>query len=132
MSESVELISLAELIEQVKVDLLSGGGSTATQTPVFFVDAVEVTAQVVARREKGEGGKAGLSLSVLGVKADAGIDTKTTLGSQLTQTITIKLSPLLTKDAYLARLAPDHREEIEDAAAKALARGGEDGTGEIA
>jgi hypothetical protein len=131
MSESVEFISLSELIEQVKVDLLSGGGPSAPG-PLFFVEAVEVSAQVVARREKGEGGKAGLSLSVLGLKADAGIDTKTTVGSQLTQTVTIKLSPLLSKDAYLARLAPDQRQGVEDATAKALARGGERGTGAIA
>lgn len=83
MSEQVELISLADLIEQVKADLLSKG---AGDNPAFFIDGVEVAAQVVARRDKAEGGKAGLgiSLAVLGLKADAGIHTKTTLGSQLT------------------------------------------------
>jgi hypothetical protein len=132
VNESIELISLAELIEQVKADLLGQTATTGTSAPVFFVDAVEITAQVVAQREKGEGGRAGLSLSVLGFKADAGIDTKTTLGSQLTQTVTIKLSPLLSKDAYLARLAPDQRQGIEDTAAAVIARGGARGTGEIA
>ena len=132
MNESIELISLAELIEQIKTDLLDRVGARGARDPLFFVDAVEITAQVVVRRDKAEGGKAGLSLAVLGLKADAGIDTKTTVGSQLTQGITIKLSPLLSKEDFLAGLAPEQRQGLDEAAAKAIVRGGRGGTGEIA
>jgi hypothetical protein len=59
MNDSLELISLAELIEQVKADLLAGARGGPGAKPVFFVDGVEVTAQVVVRRERNEGGKAG-------------------------------------------------------------------------
>jgi hypothetical protein len=99
---------------------------------LFFIDAVEVTAQVVVQRNKAEGGKAGLSLAVLGLKADAGIDTKTTVGSELTQSITIKLSPLLGKADYLARLAPEQRQALDEAAAQAIVRGGTRGSGPTA
>ncbi len=122
MSEQLELISLADLIEQIKTDLLTKG---AGNNPAFFIDGVEIAAQVVARREKAEGGKAGLgiSLAVLGLRADAGVDTKTTLGSQLTQTVTIKLSPLLSKEHYLAQLGDAERERVTGTAAKVVARG---------
>jgi len=128
MSEQLELISLADLIEQIKTDLLTKG---AGANPAFFIDGVEIAAQVVARREKAEGGKAGLgiSLAVLGLRADAGVDTKTTLGSQLTQTVTIKLSPLLSKEQYLAQLGDPERERVTQTAAKVVARGTRGGSG---
>lgn len=131
MSESVEFISLSELIEQVKVDLLSGGGPSAPG-PLLFVEAVEVSAQVVARREKGEGGKAGLSLSVLGFKADAGIDTTTTVGSQLTQSVTIKLSPLVGKAEYFQGLNADEKTNLLGILKRGGVRGADAETGEIA
>jgi hypothetical protein len=132
MNESVELISLSELIEQVKADLLTQVATRGARNPLFFVDAVELTAQVVARREKGEGGQAGLSLSVLGFKADAGIDTKTTVGSQLTQSVTIKLSPLLGKADYLQGLTGDETAALRHTLKQGGVRGQDDGTGEIA
>jgi hypothetical protein len=128
MSEQLELISLADLIEQIKTDLLTKG---VGNNPAFFIDGVEIAAQVVARREKAEGGKAGLgiSLAVLGLRADAGVDTKTTLGSQLTQTVTIKLSPLLSKEHYLAQLGDAERERVTQTAAELVARGTRGGSG---
>ncbi len=132
MIESVELISLSELIEQIKADLMLGASAEGARDPLFFVEGVEVTAQVVARREKGEGGKAGLSLSVLGFKADAGVDSKTTVGNQLTQTVSIKLTPLLSKEEYLRRLTPEQQARMEETAAKAVVRGGGGSSKEIA
>lgn len=120
MREQLELISLAELIDQIKTDLLIKGKGG---NPAFIIDGVEVTAQVVARKDKADGGNAALSLSVLGLKADAGLDTKTTLASQLTQTVTIKLSPLLAKDEYLSQLSDEERIGIKEAAARVVARG---------
>jgi hypothetical protein len=132
MNKSIEMISLSELIEQIKADLLAPVDPNSERNPLFFIDAVEVTAQVVVQRNEAEGGKAGLSLAVLGLKADAGIDSKTTVGSELTQGITIKLSPLLGKADYLARLAPEQRQGLDEAAARAIVRGGTRGSGERA
>jgi hypothetical protein len=121
VSEQLELISLAEVIEQIKTDLLT---NPAGANPAFFIDGVEVTAQVVAHREKAEGNKAGvgIGLAVLGFKANAGVDTKTTLGNQSTQTVTIKLSPLLTKESYLASLDTAARDALVQSAAQVITR----------
>lgn len=122
MPSDLELISLSELIEQIKQDLLAKPVGDAT-SPLFMVDGVEITAQVVVKREKAEGGKAGLKLSVLGFGADAGVDTKTTVGAQLTQTLSIKLSPLLDKADYLDSLSPEERGTHRRAMLQALVRG---------
>jgi len=132
MMDNIELISLADLIDQVKRDLLKPAHSGGAEPPLLYVDAIEVTAQVVAQRERGEGGKAGLSLSVLGLKANAGIDTTTSVGSQLTQAVTIKLSPLVTKTESLQGLSPTQREELAETASTGAVRGRRSGSGEIA
>ncbi len=132
MSSDVELISLAELIAQVKSDLLAPVDPADRASPLLFVDGVEVTAQVVAKREKGEGGKAGLSLSVLGFGVDAGLDSRTVLTRDLTQTVTVRLSPLLGKSDYLAGLAPEERRRLDATLRKGAVRGGGEVTGEVA
>jgi hypothetical protein len=132
MSSDIELISLAELIAKIKSDLLAPVDPTDHRSPLLFVDGVEVTAQVVAKRKKGEGGKAGLSLSVLGFGADAGIDSKTTVTDELTQKVTIGLSPLLDKSDYLASLGPDERARLARTLQRGAVRGGDETTGEIA
>jgi hypothetical protein len=121
MSEQYELISLAELIDQIKADLLA---PRENPDPAFYIDGIEVTAQVVATRNQTEGGKAGIGLSVLGLKADAGVDTHSSLGGQATQTVTIKLSPLLSREDYLKQLGDDERGRIEQIAARVVTRGG--------
>lgn len=121
MAEQPELISLADLIEQVKNDLLAN----PTANPALFVDGIDITAQVVVSRSRSEGGKAGvgLNLSVLGFKADAGLNSQTTLGSERTQTVTIKLSPLLDKAGYLAQLSKAEKSKLEQDVAKIATRG---------
>jgi hypothetical protein len=125
MPSDVELISLSELIEQIKQDLLATPAADPT-SPLFMVDGVEITAQVVVKRERAEGGKAGLKLSVLGFGADAGVDTKTTVGAQLTQTLSIKLSPLLNKTDYLESLSREEQDRLRAGMAQALVRGARD------
>jgi hypothetical protein len=118
-SEPYELISLSELIEQIKRDLMANRQSD----PALYIDGIEVSAQVVATRNKTEGGNAGIGLAVLGLKADAGLDSHSTLGSQLTQTVTIKLSPLLSREEIVRQLDPDARKEVEQAIRQGLVRG---------
>lgn len=132
MPRDVELISLSELITKVKSDLLSQTGLDNKNNPLLFLEEVEITAQVVAKREKGEGGKAGLSLSVLGFGADAGVDTKTTVASELTQTVTVKLSPLFGKAEYVQRLSPEDKAKVLGTVQQGAVRGRDDGMGEIA
>jgi hypothetical protein len=133
MPAVVELISLSELIAKVKSDLLSQVTLAGEDNPMLFVDGIEITAQVVAKREKGEGGKAGLSLSVLGFGTSAGIDTKTTVASQLTQAVTIKLSPLIGKAEYVEGLEPAEKSKVLGIVKQALVRGQSGGgEGEIA
>jgi len=119
-SEPYELISLSDLIEQIKADLLAPGRNS---DPAFYIDGIEVAAQVVATRNKTEGGKAGIGLSVLGLKADAGLDSHSTLGSQLTQTVTIKLSPLFDREEYMQRLDSDAHDEVEQVMRQSVVRG---------
>ena len=130
MTEQPELISLAELIEQVKSDLLNNPASK----PAFYIDGIEIAAQVVVSRNKTEGGKAGvgLNLSVIGFKADAGITTQTTLGSEMTQSVTIKLSPLMDKADYLASLTLAQRTEIKQQVRQGVVRGSGDQSGPMA
>lgn len=127
MNEHLELISLADLIDQVKADLLAKG---ASDNPAFFVEGVEIAAQVVASRADTEGGKAGLgiNLAVLGFKADAGIDTKTAVSSQSTQTVTIKLVPLLSREEYLAGLDEAERKQLKEKSSRIVTRGGHSGS----
>jgi hypothetical protein len=132
MSSDVELISLAELIAKVKSDLLARAESGDNSSPLLFVDSVEVTAHVVAKREQGDGKKGGLSLSILGYGIDAGIDTKTVVTRELTQTVTIKLSPLLAKSDYLNGLTPQERASLAATQKQGAVRGGGEATGELA
>ncbi|HEY9616912.1 MAG TPA: trypco2 family protein, partial [Microcoleaceae cyanobacterium] len=53
--QSYSSIGLAELIEQVKQDLLSTVPGKNKDAPILFVSSVEVEAQVTVKRE----GKAG-------------------------------------------------------------------------
>jgi hypothetical protein len=124
MNDIPELISLAELIEQVKADLLA---SAPTAPAVFFIDGVEVTAQVLAQRQRMEGGKAGLRLSVLGAKAEAGVDSHTTVAADRIQTVKVHLTPLIDKAEAMTRLAEDERERVRAEAVQAVMRGSRDG-----
>ena len=132
MSADVPLISLSERIAKVKSDLLARVTSEGEERPLPFVDGIEITAQVVAKREKGEDGKAGLSLSVLGFGADAGVDAKTTVARALARKVTVKLSPLLTRAEFAQALSAEERAKVLGIVRRGAVRGGDDGGGEIA
>ncbi len=109
-------IGLSEFIEQVKKDLLETQDQDSV--PLLAIEKVEVEVKVVANRVKG--GKAGLKLSVFGIGADAGIDTKSK--QENAQTVKITLSPLLTKDQLLMRMTPQKQELVFQQGDKAIAR----------
>ena len=127
---SIELISLSELIDKVKADLLSQVHANSLDTPLLFIDEIQITAQVVVKREQGEAGKAGLNISVLGLGVNAGVDTKSTVAHELTQSLTIKLTPLYSKAEYLQTLTEEQKAKIKKAS-KTTARANDDGSQEI-
>ncbi|MCP4697212.1 MAG: hypothetical protein GY862_10225 [Gammaproteobacteria bacterium] len=122
MQQDIELIPLSELIAKVKSDLLAQVDPESEETPLLFVDEIEITARVVAKREKGESGKAGLNLSVFGLGVNAGVDSKTVAANELAQSITLKLSPLLTKAEYTAQLSPEKKGKIRATVEKGAVR----------
>lgn len=132
MASDVEPIALSELIAKVKSDLLAGADPAGEQAPLLYVDAVEITAQVVAKREESGGAKAGLSLSILGYGVKAGLDAKTAVSHDLTQTVTVKLSPVLSKADYLGALTPEERLRLAATQRQGAVRGAGDQGGALA
>lgn len=87
------LIGLAELIEQVKRELLINGISdSATEErdiPIFSVDSVELELQVTVKKE----GKAGVKIYVLQLGGGGSRDD--------VQKVKVSLSPLLDKETLV-------------------------------
>ncbi len=104
-------IGLAELIEQVKQDLLKPP-TDSEDIPLLNVDSVELELQVTVQRENG--GKIGFNLmSILsGEAADK-------VSEDNIQKVKVTLSPLLDKQKLLAlylKRHPEKKEEIIKAA----------------
>jgi hypothetical protein len=104
MSES-KPIGLAELIEQVKAELLAPPTDTekAKTAPFLFVESVELELQVTVKRDA----KAGVKVDVVSV---AGVDAGSSVGQDKIQKVKVKLSPLYEKEEikqYYKDLKPD-------------------------
>lgn len=111
-----EEISLQSLIEKVKDDLLAPTGGP--DYPVFFVDKVELELQVAVTHEAG----AGLKISVLqlgGVEANAG------RSAEKGHTVTVSLSPIMTREEQRQLLQADQRQwdGVQRATQAALRKG---------
>ncbi len=83
-------IGLAELIDQVKQDLLAPPAKDA-EPPILFVEAVELELRVAARKE----GNAGVKIDVLSV---GGGEAGGKLSRENTHVVKVKLSPLFKKE----------------------------------
>ncbi|MDJ0680786.1 MAG: hypothetical protein QNJ18_13075 [Xenococcaceae cyanobacterium MO_167.B52] len=104
-------IGLAELIEQVKQDLLKPPADSE-DIPLLNVDSIELELQVTVQRENG--GKIGFNLMsiISGEAADK-------VSEDNIQKVKVTLSPLLDKQKLLAlylRNHPEKKEEIIKAA----------------
>ncbi len=104
-------IGLAELIEQVKQDLLKPP-TDSEDIPLLNVDSVELELQVTVQRENG--GKIGFNLMsiISGEAADK-------VSEDNIQKVKVTLSPLLDKQKLLAlylRNHPDKKAELIKAA----------------
>ena len=89
-----QTIGLAELIQQVKQELLSTVPGKAKEAPILFVSAVEVEAQVTVKRE----GKAGVKINVLSV---GGGELGGGISRDEVHKVKVTLSPLFDKDRLL-------------------------------
>lgn len=120
MSEG-KLIGLAELIEQVKRELLSTTLNKETEVPLLSVDTVELELQVTVRRE----GKAGLKVYV--AEAGGGVSRDNM------QKVKVTLSPLMSKEVRLGfykKRHPEQWSEFIDKSVEALTKGSDDNLGD--
>ena len=119
-----KLIGLAELIEQVKRELLpatSDQQATSdqdTEVPLLSVDTVELELQVTIRKE----GKAGLKVYVFEAGGGGSRDD--------VQKVKVTLSPLLSKEMRLRllhkKLRPQQWRELLEQNVEALTKGSDD------
>ncbi|MDF5724860.1 MAG: hypothetical protein PUP91_31275 [Rhizonema sp. PD37] len=87
-------IGLAELIQQVKQELLTTYPHSENDTPILSVDSVELELQVTVKRE----GKGGVKISVLQF---GGGEVSGGASRDDVQKVKVQLSPLLTKEQIL-------------------------------
>jgi hypothetical protein len=87
-------IGLAELIQQVKQELLSTVPGKTKEAPILFVSGVEVEAQVTVKRE----GKAGIKIDVLSV---GGGELGGSISRDDVHKVKVTLSPLFDKERLL-------------------------------
>jgi hypothetical protein len=116
MSEE-KLIGLAELIEQVKRELLPAASDQGAEVPFLSVDTVELELQVTVRKE----GKAGLKVYVLEAGGGSSRDDL--------QKVKVTLSPLLSKEVRLnlyRKRYPERLPELIDKSIEALTKGSDD------
>lgn len=87
-------IGLAELIQQVKQELLTTYPNSKNDTPIFSVDSVELELQVTVKKD----GKGGVKVNVLSF---GGGELSGGVSRDDVQKVKVKLSPLLTKEQIL-------------------------------
>jgi len=112
-------IGLAELIEQVKQELLSTSINNKTEIPFLSVDSVELELQVTVKRE----GKAGIKIHILEAGGSMGRDD--------VQKVKVTLSPLLSKEKLLEdyqKRHPDRMQKLADKSLGALFKNIDDGS----
>lgn len=116
MSEE-NFIGLAELIEQVKHELLYAETDTQKTAPIFSVDQVELELQVTVRRE----GKGSLKIYVFELGGSTARDD--------VQKLKVILSPLLSKEERIRLLKeryPEGWKVIEKVTPKGTIKGDEE------
>lgn len=87
-------VGLAELIQQVKQELLSTVSGDKNDVPFLFVSSIEVEAQVTVKRE----GRAGIKIDVVAV---GGGELGGGISRDDVHKVKVTLSPLFDKDRML-------------------------------
>lgn len=110
-------IGLAELIEQIKRELLSTEAEGEKPIPLFSVDQVNLELQVTARKE----GKAGIKVYVVELGGGGSRDD--------VQKVTVTLTPLLSKEERIALYKtryPQKWKVLEETSTEGLLKGSND------
>jgi hypothetical protein len=116
----VEEIGLQDLIYQVKDELLAPNPAQRAKDPypLFFIDKVELEIAVKVTRATG----GGIKLAVLDfAEASAG----RSVGRERGHVVKVSLSPLLSRDAILAKALKDERvrQMVESDTVEAFVKG---------
>ncbi|MBR8836635.1 MAG: hypothetical protein DSM106950_22115 [Stigonema ocellatum SAG 48.90 = DSM 106950] len=112
-------IGLAELIQQVKQELLTTYPRSENDTPILSIDAVELELQVTVKRE----GKGGVKINVLQF---GGGELSGGASRDDVQKIKVKLSPLVSKEQILKAYYKENPEkwpEVLEKTVDALLKG---------
>lgn len=104
-------LGLAEVIAKVKQDLLDPQFLASDSTPLFFVDQVEIELAVKISKDA----KAGLQIYVLEMGGE--------VAKENTQTVTITLSSILSKEEILGQISPSEQEQLKRMVTKYVVRG---------
>jgi hypothetical protein len=110
-------IGLAELIEQVKRELLTPSVEGETDIPLLSVDEVELELQVTVRKEA----KGGIKIYVLELGGGGSRDD--------VQKVKVKLSPIVNKETLLGlykKRHPERLNELVDTSIEGTFKGGSD------
>jgi hypothetical protein len=91
-------IELAELIQQVKEDLLSVTPGKDKDAPFLFVESVELELQVTVKRTGKAGVKGNIKINVLGSGGEVGGEIGGDRAQDRTHKVKVKLSPLFDKE----------------------------------
>jgi Trypsin-co-occurring domain 2 len=102
MSQS---IGLADLIQQVKQDLLSTVPGESADAPIFLVESVELELKVAVRQE----GKTGIKIDVLAI---GGGEVGAGVSQDKTHTVKVKLSPLFDKERLMEFYQTFHPDKV--------------------
>ncbi len=97
-------IGLAELIQQVKQELLTTYPNSENSTPILSIDSVELELQVTVKRE----GKGGVKINVLQF---GGGELSGGASRDDVQKVKVKLSPLLSKEQILKAYYKENPEQ---------------------
>jgi hypothetical protein len=95
-------IGLAELIEQVKRELLAPSSEGETDIPLLSVDEVELELQVTVKKEA----KGGIKIYVLELGGGGSRDD--------VQKVKVKLSPIVSKETLLSLYKKRHPERLNE------------------
>jgi hypothetical protein len=102
------MIGLAELIQQVKYELLNSDPAQQAEAPVLWVNAVELELQVTVKRDV----KAGLKVYVFEGGGGASRDD--------VQKIKVSLTPILTREEIRKIYQEKHPEKVREIFEKSL------------
>lgn len=115
-------IGLAEFIQQVKKELLTTYPENENDTPLLSVDSVELELQVTVKKEGGGGVK-------INVLQFGGGEVSGKISRDDVQKVTVKLSPLLSKEQILKayyKKNPEKWQKFLDTSLLAVLKGNDD------